>query len=353
MRICSTLAGAGYRPVLVGRTLPKSAPTPQMPYKQVRLRCFVNKGKLFYMEYHVRLFLFLFFKKADAFCACDLDTLLPNYLVSVLKKKPLIFDAHEIFTEVPELILRPRTQKIWIYLEQMLLPKITHAYTVNDSLASYFYAKYKCRFAVIRNLPLAKKNIKGIDSELFSHLPEKFILYQGATNLGRGLPSLIKAMHAIKLPLVIAGDGDILDELKLQTRLLHLEDKIHFLGYVKPNLLQNLTEKAHLGINLLDNMGLNSYYSLANKFLDYIMAGKPQVCMAYPEYEQLNQRYQVALLVNDLTDDALTAAINRLIDDVPLYQTTEKNCQLAAQDLCWEKEQGKLLAFYSGIFLVR
>ncbi|HJS53916.1 MAG TPA: hypothetical protein VJ765_05210, partial [Chitinophagaceae bacterium] len=76
-RICSTLAGAGYDVLLVGRKLKTSPPLSNKHYGQRRLNCCFKKGKLFYTEFNIRLFFFLLFKKMDCICAIDLDTILP------------------------------------------------------------------------------------------------------------------------------------------------------------------------------------------------------------------------------------------------------------------------------------
>ena len=47
----------------------------------------------------------------------------------VSKNKPLFYDSHEYFTEVPELINRPKVQPFWEWLEGKMVPKIKYAYT--------------------------------------------------------------------------------------------------------------------------------------------------------------------------------------------------------------------------------
>jgi hypothetical protein len=361
-RICSTLAAAGWRVVLVGRTLPQSVPLTSQHFEQVRLQCLYHKSKWFYIEYNLRLFFYLMIQgiknnhknTQNIFCACDLDTLLPSFFATKLLKNKLVYDAHEIFTEVPELIHRPRTQKIWLYIEKRTLPRLSHAYTVNQSLAHYYKKKYGVDFAVIRNLPLHHKknnetthpNTLQNSEDLFENLPKKFILYQGAVNLGRGLPQLIAAMPHVHLPLVIAGGGDIFIDLKQKVQTMALHNKVFFLGFVPPQQLHTLTQRAYVGINLLENMGLNSYYSLANKFLDYIQAARPQVCSNFVEYAQINAEHKVAILVNDLQPTTLANALNNLSENAALYASLQKNCTIAADALCWERESVKLLDFY-------
>ncbi|MEM9023155.1 MAG: glycosyltransferase, partial [Bacteroidota bacterium] len=76
-RICTSLAKAGYAVTLVGRERKGSEPLREKPFQQVRLRCFWEKGKLFYLEYNLRLFVYLLRNRFDILCAIDLDTILP------------------------------------------------------------------------------------------------------------------------------------------------------------------------------------------------------------------------------------------------------------------------------------
>src|SRR6187402_938756 len=137
MRICGSLS-ARYDVLLVGKEDKSSKPLEKLPYRQKRLSSWFRKGKLTYIEYNLRLFFFLLFKPADAICAIDLDTILPCYLVSRLRKIPRIYDAHELFCEMKEIVERPFVYKCWKWLERHTVPYFTSGYTVNQVLADEF-----------------------------------------------------------------------------------------------------------------------------------------------------------------------------------------------------------------------
>src|ERR1035437_8590299 len=152
-RIATTLMNNGTKVTLVGRLLPKSLPL-QRNYRTHRMRLLFKKGPLFYAEYNIRLFFYLMFAKADILVSNDLDTLPANYLVSIIRKKVLVYDSHEYFTEVPELIYRRVTRNIWKKLEQFILPKIKYSYTVNNSIADIYNKMYNINMKVVRNMPV-------------------------------------------------------------------------------------------------------------------------------------------------------------------------------------------------------
>ena len=90
-----------------------------------------SKGKFFYLEYNLRLFFYLMFQSFDILCAVDLDTILPNVLIGKLKGKLVIYDAHEYFTEVPELVDRKLEKSVWKWIERHFITKCSKMYNVS------------------------------------------------------------------------------------------------------------------------------------------------------------------------------------------------------------------------------
>ena len=359
-RICTSLAKAGYEVLLVGRELKDSQPFDNQYFKRKRFKLIFNKGKFFYIEYNIRLFFWLLFQRFDIVCAIDLDTILPCFLVKILSEwtpmkrggKIMVYDAHELFTEVPEVIRRPTIRKIWLNIECFVVPKLKHCYTVSQSVADEFERRYKVKFHLIRNLPLrtmdnGQRTMNNCPLSIV-HCPLSIILYQGNLNEGRGLETAVEAMEDIENAVFwIAGEGDLSEILRGVVKQKKLENKVKFLGYILPENLPQITAQATIGLHISEDKGLSYRYSLANKFLDYIQAGVPQICTQFIEYQRLNEQYDVAILI-DKTDKAmLVEAINRLLNDKIVYKKLKDNCLRAAEKLCWEEEEKKLIAFYN------
>ncbi len=344
IRICTSLARAGYDITLIGRRMSNAVPLSQQPYKQKRLSCWFEKGKLFYAEYNIRLFFFLLFKKMDAICAIDLDSILPCYYVSKIKKIKRIYDAHEYFSQQKEIVSRPAIYKIWHWIEKRYLPKFPNGYTVGHCISAEFKRIYGVNYEVIRNIPLLKENNSN------SSAKEKIILYQGAVNEARGFEWLIPAMKNMDAVLHIYGDGNLMEQANALIQTNNLWDKVFMKGKLLPDALEEITKQAYIGINLVEHTGLNQYYSLANKFFDLILHGIPQVTMNFPEYKNINDEFKVALLIDDLTVSSIEKAISTLLKDESLYKELQQNCLAAGKILNWQSEEIKLLAFYKKIF---
>lgn len=343
LRICTTLAGADYDVTLVGRKLKNSVPFAERPFTQKRLYCLFTKGKLFYIEYNLRLLIWLLFQKADAICAIDLDTIVPAYFSAKLKTQKLIYDAHEYFPFVPEVVERPFTHNVWLWVERTFLPKCDLVYTVSGSIARQFEQLYGTPVGLVRNLPV-KKTVH------IAPKTDKYLVYQGALNMGRGLEQLILAMRQIPYTLYLFGDGDVKMDLEKLVEKYGLQQRIIFKGRVSPDVLWKETEKAYVGINLLENKGLNYYWSLPNKLFDYIQAGVPQVMMNFPEQAALNEQKPFGIAIDDLEEDTIIRAVSELFNNSELYMQLQNNCVALSSQLTWENERKTLLKLYDKLF---
>lgn len=346
-RIARSLQQAGYQVVLIGRCLPDSEPLQSESFQQVRLKCRFNKGFLFYAEYNVRLLYWLLRADLDAVGTVDLDTLAAGGIAGVLRRKIRVFDAHEYFTEVPEVVHRRFVKVFWGLVARLFLPFYKYAYTVGPALAAIFTKKYRIPFEVVRNVP---QSITSIPPDLPSDTP-RILLYQGALNEGRGIEPMLQAMQSLPdFQFWLAGEGDLSIQLREMAQHLGVADRVRFLGFVKPADLKEYTRQAWVGLNLLENRGLSYYYSLANKFFDNVQAAKPILTMDFPEYKALNQEYEVAVLLPDLKVDTLVKNIKHLSTDPALYKKLKANCLHARNHWIWEADEQVLLGVWERAF---
>jgi glycosyltransferase involved in cell wall biosynthesis len=352
-RICQTLYTEGYDICLIGREMPDSKPFDTYPFRHKRFRLFFNQGKLFYLEYNLRLFFWLLFQRFDAVCGIDLDTILPCYFASKLnlQNRACIYDAHELFSETPEVIRRPKIRRFWLAVEKFIIPRVKYRYTVSQSVADEFERRYGYQFELIRNLPIRLDSPKSLQSESLSSTNLFRILYQGNLNEGRGLETAVLAMREMENAVLwIVGDGVMMPILRGMVSRHDLAEKVRFWGFVAPVDLPTITRQASVGLHISEDKGLSYQLSLGNKFLDYIQAGIPQVFTKFIEYERLNETFEIGLMIEKTDTSLLVAALKQLQADKDLYSHLRLNCQKAAEVLCWEHESKKLVAFYKDAF---
>ena len=305
-----------------------------------------KKGPLFYFFFNLRLFVFLIFVKTDVLLANDLDTLPANFLASKIKKVSLVYDSHEYFTEVPELINRKWVRRFWLGIEAFIFPRLEKVYTVSPSIAQVYEKKYKVPVKVIRNLPRTQLpesgpfNINGVQNR-------QIILYQGTLNKGRGLELAIQAMKFVEgTVLLIAGDGPERGALEQLTQSQQLTDNVIFTGRLPPGKLRGVTRQASVGISIEENRGLNYFFALPNKLFDYILAEVPVLVSPFPEMEKIVLEYGVGEILDSFDEKHLARKLNEMLRDREKQAVWKTNLEKAAKVLCWEEEEKLLKEFF-------
>lgn len=347
-KVCSSLQKFGFDVEVVASDL-RGNPELNFPYKIHILHMMFQEGMQMYINFNSNLFIKLLkiSKKGNILLANDLDALIPNYLVSKIKGLDLVFDSHEIFSEVPTLHDRKFKKWIWKKLEKSIVPKIKHFYTVSDGYADWFENEYKIRPEVIRNVPI----VKPLNSDLTVVLPEiipgeKILLYQGDINFSRGIDKMIQAMQFIKnAKLWIVGKGPKKEEFEKLMQELNLSDKVKFIGSVPPAQLKLITPKADLGLSLEEDFGISYRYALPNKIFDYTHAGIPILATNLPEIRNTVEQFGIGKIIKNHEPVHIAEMIKEMLNEGKMpYSQNLKN---AAEVFTWGNEEAKLEKIYS------
>ncbi len=343
------LSEMGWEVLLVGRKLKNSPPMGERPYKFRRMKLIFESGPLFYLEYQLRLFLILLFKNYQIYFSNDLDTLLPNYIKAKLTGKPVIYDAHEYFTGVPELEAHPIKQKIWKMLEKRLLPGVNQFITVNESIASLYQKDYGVSSIIIRNIPPFKDKESHGRKALGLPVKMNIIILQGSgINVNRGAEEMVEAMQYINNTLLlIIGGGDVINDLKKKVKELHLEKKVLFKSRIPYKQMMKYTAVADLGLSLDKGTNLNYLYSLPNKLFDYLHAGIPVLATPLPEIKKIIEKYQVGSFIPNHEPESIAETINDIFSKPEKIKKWKANTQRLRKELNWKKESEKLRELFS------
>lgn len=342
---CMLLSGLGYDVLLIGRSKSDSIPLEKREYQMHRMSLPFERGPLFYASYNIGLFVNLLLRKTDVLFSNDLDTLLPNFLVSRIRGTNLIYDSHEYFTEVPELVNRPGVQNIWKRLESWLLPKLKNALTVNDSIADLYKKDFGNEMLVVRNIPSAVTESIQVKSRNQLGLPsdKKVIILQGSgINVDRGAEEAVEAMRSVvNAILLIIGSGDVIGNLKSRVAELDLGEKIIFKDRMPYQDMMAHTKVADLGLTLDKDTNINYRFSLPNKLFDYVHAGIPVLASNLVEVRKVVEEYDIGEICDSHEPDKLASKINEMLnsDKLEAWKANSSKAQLA---LSWENETAAL-----------
>ena len=338
-RIASAITETSWEPIVYFRDFykyknGKALKSPNFKYQIQPVRSVFKSGILFYLWFNLLLFFKLLFKKTEAYYAVDSDTLLAFVLLSKLHAKPLVYDAHEYFAEVPELNGKTLKKKLWHWLTQWGVKQAKVCITVGAELAIELERVYGKPFACVRNVTDAKPQ------EAVQAFEGKTIIYQGALNEGRELELLIDAMKDLpEYHCLVVGEGDLSTALRKRAEGF---GNIEFLGLLSPEELKRITPKCFAGYNLLDaNGSLSYYYSLSNKYFDYIHAALPSISSELPEYLKLNAQWECGVCLPN-SKEALVNLLNFWKNNPSEYAKLKENTKFAAQENNWTLEKETL-----------
>ncbi len=342
-KVCETLHKNGYQVELIGNSWGGMPPMTR-PYPFFRIQHNNKSLRRAYAEFQWKLHQELK-KRADSdtiLLANDLDALWPNVMISSKLNIPLVFDSHEIFTEMPA--IRGRwTQKVWQFLEKKLVPNVRYMMTESVSYAKWFNRQYGVNPIIVRNIP--RKITESID--IVENNP-KIILYQGAINQSRGIPYAIQAMKEIDNAVFkIAGDGPKRLEYEKLVEEENLQEKVVFLGKLHPTELRKLTKTADVGLSIEENGGVSYLYSLPNKVADCIQSRVPLVMIDFPEMKRVYAQFKVGELIDNHKPATIAAGIKTVLANGRASYWSE--LEKAADELCWEKEEPKIIALFEKV----
>ena len=340
-KVANSLFNAGFLVLVLGAVSNKKHILSERKYDFYRFKMFFKKGFFFYFEFNVKLFWFLLRNKSDILLSNDLDTLSANFFVSKLKKIKLVYDSHELFTELPELLERPNVKFIWLSMEKFFLKRIQFSYTVSKSIASYYKSKYGVDMSVVSNFP----HIKMINNSLTPVKKNKKIIYQGAVNKDRGIELMIQAMTYIDAQLYIVGGGDLLKKMIKYVEKLELKNKVIFVGKLPFCELFEITKTADLGLSFEEDTCLAYRYSLPNKIFDYINAEIPILVSDLPEFKNIIDSHPVGFLLKSRDVESVSEQINHLLS-IPKLNWLPA-LKKAKNTFCWKNEEQTLLTFFN------
>ncbi len=292
---------------------------------------------LMFFEFFIKALWLSLRLKYDVINLHSLHVLPIAVFVKILRRKKVIYDAHELETEVSgsKGLIRVLSKTI----EMVCIKFVDYVIVVSQSIADWYKKTYKINnISVIRNVPPKRKEQQPSDifRQLFS-IPKEHIIfiYQGLISKTRGVNIIFDTFKQLKHTnkhIVFLGDGPMKSEiqnLSQQTR------NIHYHPMVDIDELQKYTSSADIGIHMILNTCLNHYYCLPNKIFEYFLYGLPVIVSDFPEMKMIVGQNKIGWCITpeikNLTKNIEEIDHNTLI-------SYKQNVMKSKDNYCWENE---------------
>ncbi|MFC2078040.1 glycosyltransferase family 4 protein [Candidatus Bipolaricaulota bacterium] len=311
---------------------------------------------LAYLDYYYRAYEMVRDQPSDVYHAHDLNTLPVAWWASRRMKGKLVYDSHEIYTEIQGLGKLER--RYFKAIERALIKRADAVITIHDSAVDEFVARYGIPSpAIVRNCPRLRKirdattrlrDATGIDQK------DILVLYQGGFSQYRGLPHLIEAMSHLRsdFKLVMMGWGKIEPQLREQAaRKGMLNERVYFVPPVPQDELLEWTASADVGVIPYQAVSLNNYLCLPNKLFEYMAAGLPVAASAFPELSRVIEGHNMGVTFDPEDPTSIAEGIMRIAMDPDVHARMAGNARDASLVYNWENEEKSLLRVYGGLKL--
>jgi len=293
-------------------------------------------------------------ERFDVYHAHDLVTLPVAWAARARRGGRLVYDAHELFTEMARLDAVSR--RFFRALEALLIGRADRVVTVNDSIAAELARRYRVRPPlVVRNCP---RTFGRRHDRSQSTLRDRarvpggtpVVLYQGLYLPHRGLENLVRAAGLFaRAHLVLMGWGPLRDPLRRLAEETGLAGRVTFIDPVPQGDLLAVTAGADLGVIPYRNVGLNNFYTSPNKLYEYCAAGVPVVASRFPELVKVVEGLALGRTFDPDDPASIAAAVDALVEDPAELARVRMGAAAAADRFTWEREGRLLLDAYEAL----
>lgn len=298
-----------------------------------------------YLEYCFKVLFYYRKKNINVVNVHSLALLPLGYVLKKLYKTKLIYDAHELETEING--SKGFRQKLSKWLEKKLIHKADMTLVVSESIADWYANEYQiARPPVVLNAP-KRRELKANNhfrEQLGIREDQIILLYQGGLMPGRGVHLILDAFKQRKNDQVVTvfmGYGE-LEAAITQAAAEH--NTVFFFPAVAPQVVLEYTASADMGIHLIQNTCLNHDYCMPNKLFEYAMAGLPVLVSNMKDMSELVTRYAMGAVISDFSAEGINQAVDNFLEQD--LTSMKANAYQAACENAWEVQEQKMLAAY-------
>ena len=293
-------------------------------------------------------------ERADVYHCHNIDTLLMGYIASRLSHAQLVFDCHDIYSEIKAKGTFVKAfGPVWKIMERFLPSRADAVIATCDSHAEYISSRRKkVHPLLVYNCPYVHHWEKTSRIREYFNIPpgDKIVLYFGTMWVDRGVELIIESSQYF-LPqtrLVLLGTTRSEYRCQLEEKIASLPnwDRVHLSGYVPMEEVSQYLMSADLTVIPFENLSL-TYDLLPWKLFETMMAGLPIVASALPAMRRIIEESDCGIIVEEITPQAFAAAINKLVAAPDLMKHYSVNSRRAAESKYnWENESQKLINLY-------
>jgi glycosyltransferase involved in cell wall biosynthesis len=283
----------------------------------------------------------------------DFDTLPLGFLIAKIRRKTIVYDAHESYADMLVGSVHARVLMFIRYMEGLLIKRVDLLITVGEILKREFERRGAKNACVVGNwkdpkeYAFSTKILRSEKERLGIREGQIVITYIAWLSSERRIMSLVEAAKLVKdIYLIIGGDGPLKDIVR--TEAVRSEN-IMYLGFVNPKAVPLFTALADVVFYGFDKHHPNSKYSAPNKLFEALAAGKAVITGDFGEIGKIVKEERCGISIPELSAENIKASLVSLARGKSLerYKTNAKNAGLSRFN--WDFAESILCGNYADL----
>jgi glycosyltransferase involved in cell wall biosynthesis len=286
----------------------------------------------------------------DAVHCHDLDTMPLGWMLGVLKRKPVIYDAHESFVEMVAGSVPAGVTKLLFAVEKFLVRRADLLITVGEKLRQRFQDIGARRSAVVGNWKrlseYARTARENEEMRARAGIPRDSVAIVCITQLlgNRMIAELVKAAEPFEdVVVVLAGKG----ELEAQVREWARGPRVIYAGYLHAAEVASWTCACDVVYCGFDTAMPNFRFAAPNKLYEALAAGKPLIAPDAGEIGEILRRADCGVLLPDCSVASVRKAVEEVRNPLRRAAMTAEAARIGQQEMNWDKGMDVLEAEYA------
>ncbi len=286
----------------------------------------------------------------DVVHAHDLDTLPVGLFLAKLRRKPCVFDAHEVYSAMVQRSVPGWAYRFLRWLEKTLVPVPQVVLTVNNTLRGIYESLGARRVVVVMNAP-PRAEIEGVDPvpvrRKLGLEGKRFALYAGMLEPSRNLDTLLRVFEGwteAAPVLVVGGHGSLVEQIETRARRAH---NVRFIGWIPSDEMASHVAASDAVLLLDDPEYPIARVATATRLFFAMALGVPVLASEGTGTAAVVLAEDLGAVVPHDNVGAIRRALGTLLDDTHRRATINQRApQVFTARYSWEIMQARLLDAY-------
>jgi glycosyltransferase involved in cell wall biosynthesis len=309
-----------------------------------------NTQLLFYAWLYLKLLWRAWRTRFDAIHCHDLDTLPIGFVLGKLKRRPVVYDAHESFPDMLNGSVHPAVRRALIHLENFLIRRVDLLITVGEKLRRRFAHRGARHSVVVGNWKrlsdYRRSDAQAVRTRRALGIPDDALAVVCITHLlkDRKIEELLQAVDALAgVHLIIGGKGALAGTAAAWAAK---NPRVHYIGFVPAADIPVYTCAADVVYYGFDPANPNAQFSAPNKLYEALAAGKPIVTGDFGEIADVVRQASCGFVLPEYSVAGIRKALAQLEDPALRKTMAAKAAQFGRAFMNWDKAEEILYREY-------